>query len=105
MARVGAVERFGVTGAVAGFGALPGKRRRALPVGRIVDHSEGAATRGRRQAEGAIDRVVVAAIVGGGLARVPQFGDVGAPGAPAINVRRRRVDDENRTAARLVAGL
>src|SRR5262249_40805349 len=104
MARIGAVERFGVTGAVAGLGALTRKRRQTLPVWRIVDHPKRAASRGRRQAEGAIDRVAVAAIVGGGRARLPELGDDGAAGAPAINVRRRRVEDEDRPAGSVVAG-
>src|SRR5712692_2517345 len=93
-----------MAGTVVTLGALLRQRREPLPVGRIFDDAEHAAGPGRSKTERMIGDLGVAAVVGGGAARLPQLGDDRAARTAAVDVGRDAIHHEHRLAGGVVAG-
>jgi hypothetical protein len=93
-----------VTRAIVGARTLLLERGEALLVGRIFDDAEDRAVLGRCKPKGMVGDLAITAVVGGHGSRLPEFGDDGTAGPAVVDVWRRRVLDENRTAGGVMAG-
>ncbi|MGZ3328410.1 MAG: hypothetical protein ACXU85_14745 [Xanthobacteraceae bacterium] len=91
-----------MTGAIVSARTLLLERGEALLVGRIFDDAEDRAVLGRSKPKGMVGDLAITAVVGGHGPRLPEFGDDGTAGPAVVDVWRRRVLNENRTATRRI---